>query len=566
MNRAEKWQLPLNRCPDAVKFQFEDGEVRAQALGGGTFEAGGAALRTDAGAHQLRVTLIACEKPLMRVFLRWKTRIPQGVRVLGDHWERGYGDMEWRGLVPERVLPWYFLLADRDGNNCGAGVMVRPNALCWWQADASGVTLALDVRCGGMGFVPAGETELCMVRVLPAQAGESAFAAARRLAAALCPEVMRRLPKAPVYGGNNWYYAYGSSSSEEILGDARRIAELTEGLSNRPFMVIDDGWQTAHGGGYNGGPWDRSNADYPDMAALARGMKEMDVRPGIWLRPLLTKKPVPERWKLQRDIPQRELHGGCVLDPSVPEVLDEIAADFARLEEWGYELIKQDFTTFDLLGRWGVAFGAELTDGTWRFADRSKTTAMVIKDLYDAMRRGVSDDTLLMGCNTMPHLSAGVFELSRTGDDTSGRIWERTRLMGPNTLAFRMPQHDIFQSCDADCVGLTRNVSWAMNEKWLDVLARSGTPLFVSAAPDALGDAQKQALRAAFRMASEPRTPAEPLDWMETTCPRALENAGGRSGIRLVRGLRRGTAEEMKRRKRAQGCALRSFALRGKPA
>ena len=194
-------------------------------------------------------------------------------------------------------------------------------------------------------------------------------------------------------------------------------------------------------------------------------------------------------------------------------MLDEIAADFARLEEWGYELIKQDFTTFDLLGRWGVAFGAELTDGTWRFADRSKTTAMVIKDLYDAMRRGVSDDTLLMGCNTMPHLSAGVFELSRTGDDTSGR------LMGPNTLAFRMPQHDIFQSCDADCVGLTRNVSWAMNEKWLDVLARSGTPLFVSAAPDALGDAQKQALRAAFRMASEPRTPAEPLDWMETTCP-----------------------------------------------
>lgn len=519
MNRAEEWKLPLNRCPDAVKFQFEDGEVRAQALGGGTFEAGGTALRTDAGAHRLRVALTACEKPLMRVFLRWKTRIPQGVRVLGDHWERGYGDMEWRGLVPERVLPWYFLLADQDGNNCGAGVMVRPNALCWWQADASGVTLALDVRCGGMGFVPAGETELCTVCVLPAQAGESAFAAARRLAAALCPEVMRRLPKAPVYGGNNWYYAYGSSSSEEILGDARRIAELTEGLFNRPFMVIDDGWQTAHGGGYNGGPWNRSNADYPDMAALARGMKEMDVRPGIWLRPLLTKKPVPERWKLQRGIPERELHGGCVLDPSVPEVLDEIAADFARLEEWGYELIKQDFTTFDLLGRWGVAFGAELTDGTWRFADRSKTTAMVIKDLYDAMRRGVSDDTLLMGCNTMPHLSAGVFELSRTGDDTSGRIWERTRLMGPNTLAFRMPQHDIFQACDADCVGLTRNVSWAMNEKWLDVLARSGTPLFVSAAPDALGDAQKQALRAAFRMASEPRTPAEPLDWMETTCP-----------------------------------------------
>ena len=48
-----------------------------------------------------------------------------------------------------------------------------------------------------------------------------------------------------------------------------------------------------------------------------------------------------------------------------------------------------------------------------------------------------------------------------------------------------------------------------------------GNPDYVlkEIAPDALGDAQKQALRAAFRMASEPRTPAEPLDWMETTCP-----------------------------------------------
>ena len=38
---------------------------------------------------------------------------------------------------------------------------------------------------------------------------------------------------------------------------------------------------------------------------------------------------------------------------------------------------------------------------------------------------------------------------NRTGDDTSGRIWERTRRMGVNTLAFRLPQHNAFYHIDA---------------------------------------------------------------------------------------------------------------------
>ena len=55
--------------------------------------------------------------------------------------------------------------------------------------------------------------------------------------------------------------------------------------------------------------------------------------------------------------------------------------------------------------------------------------------------------------------------------------------------------------------------------QWLDVLARSGTPLFVSAAPEAIGPEQDKALREAFAIASVPHKPAEPVDWMETMCP-----------------------------------------------
>ena len=32
---------------------------------------------------------------------------------------------------------------------------------------------------------------------------------------------------------------------------------------------------------------------------------------------------------------------------------------------WGYELVKHDFSTFDILGRWGMTMGAELTSEGW---------------------------------------------------------------------------------------------------------------------------------------------------------------------------------------------------------
>ena len=131
------------------------------------------------------------------------------------------------------------------------------------------------------------------------------------------------------------------------------------------------------------------------------------------------------------------------LDLTLPENLQSIRDDIARLRAWGYELIKHDFSTYDAFGRWGFDMGAELTDGKWRFADQSLTNAEIILRLYRTLREGAGDGVLI-GCNTIGHLAAGLFEIQRTGDDTSGREWERTRRMGVNTLAFRLPQHGAF--------------------------------------------------------------------------------------------------------------------------
>ena len=90
-----------------------------------------------------------------------------------------------------------------------------------------------------------------------------------------------------------------------------------------------------------------------------------------------------------------------------------------------------------------------------------------------------------------------------------------------------MPQHDAFFAVDADCVGLTNDVPWELNRQWLDLLACSGTPLFVSADPAAMGAAQSAALREAFTVAATVRPVAEPLDWLDTTCPSSWKNESG---------------------------------------
>jgi alpha-galactosidase len=58
-----------------------------------------------------------------------------------------------------------------------------------------------------------------------------------------------------------------------------------------------------------------------------------------------------------------------------------------------------------------------------------------------------------------------------------------------------------------------------MAARWLDLVARSGTALFVSPDPAAVNAGSRQALRRAFAAAARPRELAEPLDWMDTTTP-----------------------------------------------
>jgi alpha-galactosidase len=438
------------------------------------------------------------------VRLRWKGSLPVDARILGDAWERSYGDLAWQGCRAERCLPWYAAIS-ADDLTFAYGVLCGASAFAFWQVDTAGLTLWLDVRNGGSG-VRLGQRALHVASVTSMQGkeGESALRMLTRFCALLSPRPRPR--DGALIGTNDWYYAYGNNTAAGIERDADFITSLMPSTRNKPFTIVDDGWTNLRA--------------FPDIRALADKLRGHGVRPGLWVRPLQAKSDTAPNLLLPdaRYGATKERAVGLAFDPTIPEALQLAVAKVEQATAWGYELVKHDFSTYELFGQWGSEMGASVTLPGWSFNDRSLTNAEIVLHLYRSIRRSAGESTWIIGCNTVGHLAAGLFEANRTGDDVSGREWERTRRMGVNTLAFRLPQNKTFFLQDADCVPLTRAVSWRHTAQWLDAVARSGSALIISAEPGALGPEQKQAVRDALQAALATAS-AEPLDWQENTTP-----------------------------------------------
>lgn len=472
-----------------------------------------AVVRTEIKGGKMYVWLKADQTRPEFICMRWNHRISEPTRIMGDKWERSYGDMEWHSLNGEIFMPWYFL-ANSGEETVGCGVMVQPNSFVSFQCDASGVTAWFDVRCGAIGVQLECRELLAGVIVCEQYKGITAFAAAKEFCKVMSPNP--RLPKEPVYGSNNWYYAYGESSYDDIMTDTDIIAELAGANENKPFMVIDDGWSVNH----TAGPW-RANEKFGDMKKVAEDIKSKNVKPGLWIRPLYdveAEKQHPE-WCLKKyDANGNSMAGR--LDPSHPEVQQYLKEVIQQIKEWGYELIKHDFSTYDLFDCFGDVLNGQIaTTKGWSFYDCKKTSAEIVLDFYRLLREAAGD-MIIIGCNTVSHLCADLVELYRTGDDTSGREWSRTRGYGVNTLAFRLCQNDAFYKVDADCVGVLEEcIDWKLNKQWADLLARSGSPLFVSLQPGKVTEEMKRDLKEAFRVNAVQKDVAEPVDWLYNNQP-----------------------------------------------
>ena len=52
---------------------------------------------------------------LLNVQLYWNYPVSINATVLGDHWERTYGDVSFAAIEAKRKMPWYFIQHDDNG-------------------------------------------------------------------------------------------------------------------------------------------------------------------------------------------------------------------------------------------------------------------------------------------------------------------------------------------------------------------------------------------------------------------------------------------------------------------
>lgn len=512
--RLSSSHVEVLRIPDSVTAFIGVDDRLSLDRGGSNFVARDIVVTIAENATELRVGLSAQTSALTRLRLRWLASIDPTTISLCDSWERSYGELGWRGMTPERVMPWYF--ATHDGHSIhGYGVKTGAAALCFWQIDPEGISLWLDVSNGGDGVL-LGNRYLDVATIVTRRgtAQEAPVAALRAFCRQMCPTP--RLPRGPIYGVNDWYTAYGNNNEQMLLKMADLVAELAPSGGVRPYAVVDEGWN-------------ERSAAFPSMAKFAEQVKQKTVRPGIWIRALEAapesnaKMLLPAKRFGQRTERFKEL----AFDPTIPEAIALVTQRVQALADWGFELVKHDYSTYDLLGQWGYEMGPQPTIPGWHFNDRSRTNAEIILDFYKTLRVTLGDTIAILGCTTIGHLGAGIFELQRTGDDTSGKVWERTRRMGVNTLAYRLPQHGTFFCVDPDCVGITKAVPWSMNRQWLDLVARSKTTLFISPEEGQVQTEQRNALREAFATFASAGAAAEPADFFRDTTPETWKTDSG---------------------------------------
>jgi len=499
------------RPPDHVLVLVPGGAVRLSPGSEGRFEAPGLSLSARPTDGALKLSLEA-SVPVTHLRVRWRLPVPEGLRYLCGAWESSDGDLEWRALVPDRQMPWYFLAYDGQHTH-GVGVQTGAGAFCHWQVDPFGVDLWMDVRSGSCPVEP-GDRPIALGSVVSrsGHVWELPFESARRFAGLLGTQ--RLVPEQPVYGFVCDVSQAGDWSLEQTLGQVSLLSDLSENTANRPICVVGRGLPDR--GALRAADM-RPGGALGDVGLLARRISERGCRPGIWLHPLLSDDPQLRGICLRLEHPATDTPHR-VLDPTHPEAMAMIRQAVSQAPDWGFEFVRYGDTILDLLyGDGGHATSRGLPECP--FYDHSRTTAEVLAQLYAAIHGALGSSVIIAGSGTVGHLASGHVHVQRLARSLGYLSWEATRSGPLGALAFRGFHHGALYAAEASAVRLDTGIPWCLNEQWLRLLAGSGTPCFVVPGRETPGDLQQRSLHSAFLTASRPQPLAEPMDWLVNTCP-----------------------------------------------
>lgn len=217
------------------------------------------------------------------------------------------------------------------------------------------------------------------------------------------------------------YPTYSGDVNQTIIEQ-----EIEAGRGIIDTYIIDYGWNKP-----NDDPHQVDIRKFPDLPGLAQKMKDVGIRPGIWVAPFEVKNPknIPNSLRTLKDdegkpakspFPIREDYGIKALpemlmgknpgslDISLPAVREYITQHFVDLAEMGFEVFKLDFLSRAFAGR---------------MSNNDKTSIeyyrQTIQEIRETVRKKTGKEIILIGCGGPWMESLGLFNGLRMTNDSA---------------------------------------------------------------------------------------------------------------------------------------------------
>jgi hypothetical protein len=219
----------------------------------------------------------------------------------------------------------------------------------------------------------------------------------------------------PPSGWCSWYFYYQEIDENEIKRNAKWIADNLKDFGAQ-YVQIDDGWQGVGRGLGENRDWTTIDKRFPGgMQALAKYVKSLGLKPGIWLAPHGQSseevvKNNPGVFMLAKDgtSASKSWEGNYLVDPSSQETQRYLASLFKTLHGWGYEYFKID-------GQPTVI--REFRSKKEFMKNGSGDIDLLYRDTLNSIRTGIGHDSYLLGCWVIPLDGVGIMNGSRVGAD-----------------------------------------------------------------------------------------------------------------------------------------------------
>lgn len=265
----------------------------------------------------------------------------------------------------------------------------------------------------------------------------------------------------------SWYSGYGRANQanldalqKAVIENAKLMTPLVP-LGVDTLRVVDDSNNERFG------DW-----NFPfvpmGMVNLARELRAMGRRPGVWLAPAFVSetshvfKKHPEwmqRYSNGEMITWKNFYGNTMhfFDASRPEVLEYLRGLFTRIRNWGYEYVMVDFM---------YLFG--ISD---HYYNPSLTRAEIYRGALSTIRKALGPNIYLLGCGAPQLASAGLVDGMRIGPDAWGGV-------GFENVAARYFEAGKWWLNDPDAlVGTNRPVEGY--RAWVTLAAMSGSAITI---------------------------------------------------------------------------------------